>query len=171
MAQKRLKKRWQRGHFMGQPCDPCLAWSRQEHVSVLCHYGEGLLDLFEGILRKCCTLEWHCKAWKLLDAEKLQTLFAEATSSSITLMEAHLWAPPQWLTTKIFCAWKMLSGQPIIFKKMKVALKRSCLLCKRELEQIFKEVFFVRQGKNSCQHFRNKRPWPLEPWWVNPAVQ
>lgn len=34
-----------------------------------------------------------------------------------------------------------------IKKKRKAALKRSCLLCKKEIEQIFREVFFRERGE------------------------
>lgn len=38
-----------------------------------------------------------------------------------------------------------------------------------QIEQIFKAVFLVKEREKSCQHFRNKWSWPLEPGWVNPA--
>lgn len=92
----------------------------------------------------------------------------------LTLKEDRLWASPKWPARKMFCAWKTFSEQPIMFKKKKsTELKRSCILhrkivLKKKDRTNTWGCFLCEGGEKSCQHFRNKWLWPLEPGRVNP---
>lgn len=165
------KKRRQKGHFRGWDCGICLPQLGWGPLFTLCHYEEWLFHWFEGswqVLQVRVTLE-DVKAFgcgQISDHHDVRGNTQGGPFVGITTVTSN---------KNVLCLENVVWTTHCVKKTPNHrALKGRCILCRREkkieqIEQIFKAVFLVKEREKSCQHFRNKWSWPLEPGWVNPA--